>query len=1228
MKRPTLLFLLLLSAMFGAGDNVLLAQAVIRVQNGVIVNTVDAPPAPVMPPGPGSATLRWKNGESLGGDIATASSTDLSWKSPLFEDPLDIRWNVVDRIEWPATSVPPTGPFGFAMRDGSFIYGDLVSITGDSISIHSARHGDSTLKRSEVLSVRRLKRDKGSLLFGGPTGDVGWQSAMFQQDGSVQKGGFFAPPATPPLATGPDGALLIRTWNRGGVLDITLPDLVDVEFRVRSTKRPEFTVALGGTPRATLRLETWDDELVLAMGDQFKALRKIDDKEREVGLRVCWDKKTQKCSVFSLSGELITDWQVPGNVTTTAPGFVVQNKGLDLSLDLLRIRTWDGKAPEKIDPKLPHVEMADGRSIAGTISGGAPGFISVQGQPPLAVADVDALVLSSDPPQSTTHEATLAYDDGTIVFGKIDSIGNGRAEITTSFANEPLPSQLDQLRLILIKTPDETGADTEKPLADLDKIVIDGTTLHGTYESAGDAAPHWRPVGGIKTSRPSATLSSEITRTFPPNTALPSDPALFYLSSGDVLPGRLRSLDRDGAEFESDIMAGRKLPAGELDAIQFGAPPQINVQGFNDPGWQIVKGDEKSVRRADGGLQMDAGTSISYPSLMQSSEIKFKYSTNGFSAARLRMFCAGADGTHAMNLLIGSTGNQFISGLESTEGQFDNQVQIKIRQGDPVSVRLEINESRVELFVNDISLQQFPIDAKKIAGSGLIIEPASLWGNGVFPVSITDFSATSVPGHTWVPEVSADIKTQVLTVPRFQKDDPPHHLLLAANGDVLRGEVEAATDTHFGFRCGMENLNIPRERVKALIWLKPPSQDAAVAATAPGATPSALDQKIDRRMMFRGVGLDGLIGFLRSLNPDLKFKLPGKEDPRRVQMQFNTQTIGEALTTICAMYDLHYRVDGDGTIVLDGAPETSGDLARKTYWLKPDAIPKTAAVQDVLSGKGITFPGGASAEWQPESGVLTMINTQQNQDKLTALLASDFGGSLGSPTHWLLLTNGGRIGLAVDKFDRDFITGHHPVYGEIKVPMAQVYGIRSTAPESTTTSRLLENWQLVNAPEPVIPAPGGENSPLLGKDAAGFKLPLLEGGDFDLDAQKGQIVVLDFWASWCGPCVKSLPGLVASLAAFPPDRVKLIGVNQGESPAQVKQFLEARGLKLTVAMDTDQEVGRKYSVDAIPHTVIVGPDGKVAWEQTGYDPDGENEASDAVKKLLAAPVPPPTTATQ
>jgi peroxiredoxin len=387
------------------------------------------------------------------------------------------------------------------------------------------------------------------------------------------------------------------------------------------------------------------------------------------------------------------------------------------------------------------------------------------------------------------------------------------------------------------------------------------------------------------------------------------------------------------------------------------------------------------------------------------------------------------------------------------------------------------------------------------------------------------------------------------------------------------------------------------------------------------------------RVMFREVDLNNVLGFLRSQDNDLKIQPPDDSTPHRAsQLQIGSQTVSEALTVICSRFGLHYRLDPDGTIVLESATAQSDEgLVSKTYWLRPEAITGTGSLQDILSAKGITFPKDSSVKWQPQSGVLSMVNTADNQTKLATLITSDFGGSLGSPTHWLELTDGGRLALTVDHFGADFITAHHPVYGAIKVPMSQVYIIRTTPPEPTAASRALQDWHLVNAPEPVIPEGGGDNSPLLGKDAPAFSLPLLAGGDFDLNDEKGHIVVLDFWASWCEPCSRALSGLIDTVATFPSDRVKLIGVNKGETPDQVKRFLEARGLKLTVAMDADQNVSRKYGVDAIPRTIIVGPDGKVAWDQTGYDSDSDSAAADALKKLLdpsAAVDPPPKPTTQ
>jgi peroxiredoxin len=512
--------------------------------------------------------------------------------------------------------------------------------------------------------------------------------------------------------------------------------------------------------------------------------------------------------------------------------------------------------------------------------------------------------------------------------------------------------------------------------------------------------------------------------------------------------------------------------------------------------------------------------------------------------------------------------------------------------------------------------RRFAIPSEKRAGSGLVIEPASTWGNPINPVTLSKFSAQSVPGRTWLPEVNAEARAHALTIPRFRKDLPPRHVLLAANGDVLRGEIEAVTPAHFSFRSGLETLRVPRDRVKAAIWLKKADQTAAVGA-AKDSVPSQLERKISRHINYSNATLSTLVAYLQREVPDVKFKVPNKLGERRVSTQFGEQTIGEALEQICTLFELRHRFESENTIVLEPASVNAFEQLQKVYWLGQSTLPKDSSVEDFLASKGILLPAGTSVHWLPESRQLSMTHNAVNHRKLQEVL-DQLGGSL-SPTHWLLLTNGARIGLAVEKFTADSIIGRHPQYGRCTVPVSQVYTIRTSMPPPTAAMKALEDWRLVFAPEPVLPETGGESSPALGKEAKPFKLPLLGGGDFDLAGEKGHVVVLDFWATWCGPCIKSLPTMIEALAAFPTDRVKLIGVNQSEPAEQVKRFIETRSWNLTVAMDSGQKVARDYGVDGIPHTVIVGPDGKVAWVKTGYHPDAAAEAANVIKQLLTPP---------
>ena len=128
-----------------------------------------------------------------------------------------------------------------------------------------------------------------------------------------------------------------------------------------------------------------------------------------------------------------------------------------------------------------------------------------------------------------------------------------------------------------------------------------------------------------------------------------------------------------------------------------------------------------------------------------------------------------------------------------------------------------------------------------------------------------------------------------------------------------------------------------------------------------------------------------------------------------------------------------------------------------------------------------------------------------------------------------------------------------------------------------------------------------EIDPLEGNEAPVIESKYLNGESFILSDQKGKVVVLDFWATWCGPCVKALPELIKMNASFSRDKVSLIAVNQGESEDTISLFLKKMKFEdLNVVLDQNQMIGRNFRVQGIPQTVVIDKNGIVRHVHVGF----------------------------
>ena len=124
---------------------------------------------------------------------------------------------------------------------------------------------------------------------------------------------------------------------------------------------------------------------------------------------------------------------------------------------------------------------------------------------------------------------------------------------------------------------------------------------------------------------------------------------------------------------------------------------------------------------------------------------------------------------------------------------------------------------------------------------------------------------------------------------------------------------------------------------------------------------------------------------------------------------------------------------------------------------------------------------------------------------------------------------------------------------------------------------------------------------LTGQAAPTFKGVSLDGKAYSLDSLKGKTVLLDFWASWCGPCVRSMPTTEKLYADYKAQGLVVLGVDVDENRDTVEKFLKTKPMGYPVLMGSESGIPAAYGVTVFPTFVLIGPDGKIAAHQFGFN---------------------------
>lgn len=1007
-------------------------------QEAAVASRDATPPSPAERPPDG---LTWVNGDSLPGRVIECTESNLIFQSPAFTEAVKLRLDALAQFDQIVTGRAPRDPFAVRLCNGSVIMARILEITDKIVRIESTRCGTLALDRSQVASLERARQAP-------------------EERRPVEK---TVAPENPAGAPEPAGGYFVRG---------NFPETVDLVFSITLDPAPAFRMEIAGDGARRLTLETMASDLVL-QGREFSSLHHFRGSGgHRAKVHLFWDQSTGRTALYSEGPGILAETdKAPTSVTRiTAKGLLIHNKNEDKkpSIEFLGMNSWDGELPRTQDGTASGVRLARGREILGQVIAADATTVRVMpddGREETAVpwAEITKLRLSAQPVKASAEGSTeLWFADEAVVKGTLLSLKNGTARLMTSFTPQPVSVALDSLRRMILPGMTRGIVQDGSPFEQLDSIELGSARMRGSLAPAEGGELRWVLPGADSPVRLAKTPDFRFVSS---SDTLVAPAPLFFLRSGEVFAGALASMNENEIEIAGEHSRPFHVPCAQVRAMQFGGT-QSKLSGFGDEEWTVLLGGDQAVVRTTSGVILRDGVVFAHPSILRGNQLQFAMQTTRYlSILRARLFCEGAGRNPgaATTLVFRCFGNEIRYGLDAGRAFEDEWGKTAHATGEIVPVKMRWEGGWLYVSAGQGPVLQLPARTRSGIGLRFEIESAGRFRAGDNSISLSRFQVGAVAGQTWMPSVSAEAKDQALTLPRFRKEDPPVHALIATNRDVLRGQIEAARAGHIQFRSGLQSFRVPMDRVAAAIWLQPPESAKPVSAPASSPPPA------------------------------------------------------------------------------------------------PDAL----------------------------NGV------------------------------WLMLKNGAQYGLALRQITSTALHGTHPVMGECIVPLDHIQRIVCDQPDTPPALVEFDTWRLRPAQEPLISKSGASVSPLVGQEVPAIALPLLDAGELDLAKQRGRVVVLDFWASWCGPCIRSLPDLARELARFPADKVAFIAVNQGESAEAARQFLLARKLQLRVALDPRQKAGALLGASAIPHTIVIDAEGKIAWIKTGASSGTAQETAEVVAKLLA-----------
>ena len=146
-------------------------------------------------------------------------------------------------------------------------------------------------------------------------------------------------------------------------------------------------------------------------------------------------------------------------------------------------------------------------------------------------------------------------------------------------------------------------------------------------------------------------------------------------------------------------------------------------------------------------------------------------------------------------------------------------------------------------------------------------------------------------------------------------------------------------------------------------------------------------------------------------------------------------------------------------------------------------------------------------------------------------------------------------------------------------------------------------------------------SPLVAAEAINvpapdFTLESRSGKNLRLEEHRGEVVMLNFWASWCGPCRQEMPLMDELYSQYKDLGFTILAVNVDENRAEAHRFLEKVPVNYPILYDPESSVSELYEVQAMPTTVMIDRDGNARYLHYGYQPGYEDDYEQQIRELV------------